>query len=97
MTDADWFDEGLHTFGMFVSGDPLRAPGPRGERLRDASFLIWFNAHPAPGKAALPLNEWVHAGEVVLSTDATHPVGERLEAGQVIDMEPRSLLVLRQV
>ncbi len=97
MTDADWFDEGLHTFGMFVSGDPLRAPGPRGERLRDASFLIWFNAHPASGKAALPMNEWVHAGEVVLSTDSTHPVGERLEAGQIIDMEPRSLLVLRQI
>jgi glycogen debranching enzyme GlgX len=97
MTDADWFDEALHTFGMFVSGDPLRAPGPRGERLRDCSFLVWFNAHPDPGKAKLPLNEWVHAGEVVLSTDAGHQVGELLEAGETIDIEPRSMIVIRQV
>jgi glycogen debranching enzyme GlgX len=97
MTDADWFDDTLHTFGMFVSGDPLRAPGPHGERLRDASFLLWFNAHPDPGKAQLPVNEWVHAGEVVLSTDPAHPPGERLEAGDTIDIEPRSMIVIRQV
>ncbi|MFP5252945.1 MAG: glycogen debranching protein GlgX [Actinomycetes bacterium] len=97
MTDADWFDESLHTFGMFLSGRPLRAPGPRGERLEDDSFLLWFNAHPEPGKATLPVNEWVHAGEVVLSTDGTHPKGERVQAGQVIDIEPRSLIVLRQL
>ena len=97
MTATDWFDDNLHTFGMFVSGDPLRAPGPRGERLSDASFLLWFNAHPEPGRAALPENEWVHAGEVVLSTDSKHPVGEVVEAGQAIDIEPRSVIVLRQL
>jgi glycogen operon protein len=82
---------------MFVSGDPLRAPGPRGERLRDSSFLLWFNAHPEPGKAKLPANEWVRAGEVVLSTDAGHPLGERVQAGEIIDIEPRSMIVMRQV
>ena len=97
MTEADWFDDRLHTFGMFVSGDPLRAPGPRGELLHDRSFLLWFNAHPEPGKATLPANEWVREGEVVLSTDSTHPVGERLQAGAVIDIEPRSLIVLREI
>ena len=61
---------------MFVSGDPLRAPGPHGEQLRDSSFLLWFNAHADPGKAKLPANQWVGSGEVVLSTDSGHPVGE---------------------
>ena len=97
MAAADWFDDNLHTFGMFVSGDPLRAPGPRGERLSDASFMLWFNAHPEPGKATLPENEWVRSGEVVLSTDSTHPVGEVVAAGHVIDIEPRSVIVLRQL
>jgi glycogen operon protein len=97
MSAADSFDDSLHTFGMFVSGDPLRAPGPRGERLSDASFMLWFNAHPEPGRATLPVNEWVHAGEVVLSTDSKHPVGEVVAAGQVIDIEPRSVIVLRQL
>ena len=97
MTEADWFDDRLHTFGMFVSGDPLRAPGPRGEQLHDSSFLLWFNAHGDPGKAKLPRNEWVSTGEVVLSTDTGHRVGERLSAGEVIDIEPRSMIVLRQL
>ena len=97
MTEADWFDESLHTFGMFVSGDPLRAPGPHGEPTRDSSFLLWFNAHADPGKAKLPANQWVSSGEVVLSTDAGHPVGEVLSAGEVVDIEPRSLVVLREL
>jgi isoamylase len=95
MTQEDWFDDRLHTFGMFVSGDPLRAPGPRGEQLHDSSFLLLFNAHGAPGKARLPVTPWVAAGEVVLSTDDSHPVGERLSAGELLDIEPRSLVVLR--
>ena len=97
MSESDWSDEDLHTLGMFVSGDPLRAPGARGEQLHDSSFLIWFNAHPKAGKATLPVQEWVQAGEVVLSTDQTHEVGTRVEAGEVIDIAPRSMLVLRQV
>jgi glycogen operon protein len=98
MTEADWCDEGLHQFGMFLSGDPLRAPGPRGERLHDASFLVWFNAHPEPGTVALPDQGWVKAGEVVLSTAPdVHPPGERVEAGDQLEIAPRSLLVLRQV
>jgi glycogen debranching enzyme GlgX len=97
MTDADWSDEGLHQFGMFVSGDPLRAPGPRGEQLHDRSFMIWFNAHPETGTVVLPKQEWVKAGEVVLSTDEDHRLGDRVEAGEVIDIAPRSMLVLRQL
>jgi hypothetical protein len=65
--------------------------------LRDSSFLLWFNAHPEAGKATLPENDWVSRGEVVLSTDANHPAGELLEAGAVIDIEPRSLIVLREL
>ncbi|MGA8211449.1 MAG: glycogen debranching protein GlgX [Nocardioidaceae bacterium] len=97
MTPADWHDSRLHTFGMFVSGDPLRAPGPKGEQLTDQSFLLWFNAHPSQRRVTLPVNQWVAKGEVVLSTDAGHPVGEKLSAGEVLEIEPRSLIVLRQL
>jgi hypothetical protein len=34
---------------------------------------------------------------VVLSTDSKHPLGERLQAGAVLDIEPRSLIVVREV
>jgi len=95
MTEEDWFDEGLHMFGMFVSGDPLRAPGPRGEVLHDGSFMIWFNAHPEAGKATLPY-QWIHEAEVVLSTDENHHVGSRIHAGSLFSVAPRSLVVLQE-
>ncbi len=67
MTDEDWFDHEQRTIGMFVSGAPLRAPGPRGEQQVDRSFMMWFNAGWLPQAVHLPENDWVQAGEVVLS------------------------------
>jgi len=96
MTEGDWFDEGLHLVGMFVSGDPLRAPGARGQRLHDSSFLIWLNGQAEGGEVTLPKNEWVQSGEVALTTDGSHRVGDRVEAGDVLQIAPRSVLVLRE-
>ncbi len=97
MTEADWYDDRLRTFGMFVSGNPLREPGPRGERLHDSAFLLWFNARAQSSKVKLPRNEWVTSGEVVLSTDSGQVVGDRVSAGEVIDLEARSMIVLREL
>ena len=82
---------------MFVSGDPLRAPGPRGEVLHDASFLLWFNAHAEPGKATLPANQWVLHRRGRAQHRLRSPGRRAAPAGEVIDIEPRSLIVLRQL
>ncbi len=44
MTGDDWHDPHLRAIGMFVSGAPLRSPGPRGEQQVDKSFVLWFNS-----------------------------------------------------
>ena len=44
MTADDWHDPDLRAIGMFVSGAPLRSPGPRGEQQVDKSFVLWFNS-----------------------------------------------------
>ncbi len=97
MSDHDWYDRDLRTLGMFVSGDPLRARGRQGERLSDACFLLWFHAAAEPRSATLPDNEWVRAGEVVLSTDPAHVVGKRVLAGGTLELAGRSLLVIRKL
>ena len=97
MSGDDWQDGGLHTIGMFVSGDPLRSPGPRGEQQRDSSFLIWLNSGADECKLTLPENDWVKAGEVVLSTDPAHALGTGVEAGSTLPLAGRSVLMLRQV
>ncbi len=97
MTGDDWHDGGLRTVGMFVSGAPLRAPGPAGQQQVDKSFMLWFNAHWLPQPLELPENDWVQAGEVVLSTDPDLPVGTRIKAGDRISLGHRSVVVFRQV
>ena len=76
---------------MFVTGDPLRSPGPRGEQQRDSSFLIWLNADADAGEVTMPANEWVHDGEVVLSTDTGQPGRHRVARRRVDRARPRSL------
>ncbi len=96
MEEPDWYDASLHVVGMFVSGDPLRSPGPYGEQQRDSSFLIWLNAGIEPVALVHPPNDWVDHGEVVLSTDEAHPAGTPVLAGDTITLAGRSALVLRQ-
>jgi glycogen debranching enzyme GlgX len=96
MTGHDWHDAGLATLGMFVSGRPLRSPGPRGHQQVDASFVLWFHAGDEPVTVQLPDNDWVHAGEVVLSTDPELKTGTPVTMGEQITLSPRAVAVLRE-
>jgi glycogen operon protein len=97
MTGDDWHDPNLRAIGMFVSGDPLRAPGPRGEQQVDKSFILWFNSDWLPQRIEVPENDWVHSAEVVLSTDARLPVGTQIKAGDRLSIGRRTVVVFRQV
>ncbi len=96
MSGDDWQDPGLRAIGMFVSGDPLRSPGPRGEQLHDSSFMLWLNASEHDCEVTLPLNDWVQRGTVVLSTDPENAVGQPVKAGQTITVSARSLVLLQE-
>jgi len=97
MTPEDWHDPELRIIGMFVSGAPLRAPGPRGEQQVDKSFMLWFNSDWLPQHLTLPENDWVQIGEVALSTDSRLELGTRVRAGEDLTLGRRSVLVLREV
>ena len=96
MTGDDWHDHTLTTFGMFVSGKPLRSPGPHGEQQFDTSFVMWFNAGRAHVPITLPENDWVEAGEVVLSTDPDAPDGDAGQGRRPLLLRRQSVVVLRE-
>ena len=97
MDGDDWYDDDLRVIGMFVSGDPLRSPGPRGEQQRDASFLLWFNGSESPCEVCLPENQWVQQGTVVLSTDPEVPLGTELRAGGRWNLTSESVVLLQGI
>jgi glycogen debranching enzyme GlgX len=96
MSDPDWYDADLRTLGVFVTGDPLRAPGSRGEQQRDRSFLLWLNAQPESCDVRLMANPWVERGEVVLSTDPHLPDGTVAKAEESLRLAGRSVVLLRE-
>ncbi len=95
MTEPDWYDAHLRTFGMFVTGDPLRSPGARGEQQTDASFLLWLNAQEHAREVRLMANPWVARGRVVLSTDPDLREGLPVAAEQTITLAGRSVVLLK--
>ena len=54
MTDADWQDGYARSLAVFLNGDAITEPGPRGEPVRDTHFLLLFNAHSDAVKFVLP-------------------------------------------
>ena len=86
-------------FQPLTGNGPPRQLGDCGVRLSPASTYKIPHALIAleTGAVTLPRQDWVQAGEVVLSTDEKHAIGDRVEAGEVIDIAPRSMLVMRQL
>ena len=103
MTDEDWAAGFAKSIAMFLNGDALPDPGPRGERIVDDSFLLLFNAQHEPLEFTLPDEEWAEQWEVVLDTakPADEAItdlgeGERAKAGDPVLVEGRSVVLLRQ-
>jgi hypothetical protein len=44
MTDGDWAAGFAKSLAVFLNGDAISEPDPRGERIGDESFLLLFNA-----------------------------------------------------
>jgi len=47
MTQRDW-DAQPHVLGVFLNGDAITEPDPRGQPVRDDSFLLLFSADSQP-------------------------------------------------
>jgi isoamylase len=73
MTDADWKTGYAKAMGVFLNGDAISEPDPRGERVRDETFLLLFSADSQPAWFTLPAEDFGHTWEVVLDTGAAGP------------------------
>ena len=58
MTDADWRVSFARSLGVFLNGEAIASPGPRGERVVDDSFLVLFNAYEGDLDFTLPATEY---------------------------------------
>ena len=97
MSDEDWESGFAKSVGVFLNGEGIPDRDARGERVVDESFLLLFNAHFGCMPFTLPGEAFGQSWQIMLDTAAPLVRGERgLKAGSGIDVEARSLLVLRR-
>jgi isoamylase len=99
MEEEHWGEGFAKAVGVALNGEAIDDPDPRGERIVDDSFYVLFNAHHEPLRFVLPQENWGKEWTLVLDTAATQPEEEQgsHKAGEEVDVEARSLKVLRRV
>jgi glycogen operon protein len=98
MSSQDWSSPHVRSVSVFLNGEAISEPDLRGQRVRDDSFLLLFHAHHDNLTFTLPDTTFGSTWEVVL--DTAHPIlveNEELKAGAAVELEERSLMVLRRV
>jgi glycogen operon protein len=99
LTEADWFDGGQCTLGMYLDGQGIRVRGPRGERVVDDSFLLVLQTGASDVRFRLPGAPYARSYDVVLDTCAERPVADPrrqgLLAGTDLAVPGRSAVLLR--
>ena len=94
MTDEDWDAQG-RAMAVFLNGDAITEPDPRGRRIVDDSFLLLVNTGPEGTSFDLPGPPYDGPWEVVLDT-ARAPERAGAPLDEPVRMEPYSLCLLRR-
>ncbi len=99
MTQRDWGRGEAKTIGVFLNGEEIPTHSPRGEDVRDDSFMLLFNGHHEPITFSLPTRRFGLRWTVVLSTadGRLGDGGQTVAPREPIEVEARSIVVLRRV
>jgi len=100
MTDEDWDSGFARSVAIFLNGEAIREPDSRGEPVTDDSFFLLFNGHYESISFCLPD---LGAGERwAVEIDTHAPLLDTadlrsVKTGEALDVEARSVLVLKKV
>lgn len=99
MTDEEWEVGYAKTLAVFLNGQEIPARGPKGERIIDDDFLLFFNAHYE--MVEFSLAEGLRDKEWTIVIDTKEPrfihEGNVFTDTQAVPVTARSLVVLRRV
>ena len=97
MTDDDWAVGFAKSLTVFLNGDAISEPDPRGERTRDESFLLLFNASELDLAFTIPPQRYGEKWAKVLDTALPHSAvadAPAVKPGDAVPIPSRSMQVL---
>ena len=95
MDDGDWNSAFARSVGIFINGDAIPGRDPWGQRIVDDSFLVILNAYYEPIDWTVP-RQWGEHWQVVLDTARPAGNGTEVPATEPLEVEGRSILVLKR-
>ncbi len=99
MVEEDWKTGYARTLSVFLNGEAIYEPGPLGQGVRDDHFVLMFNAHSEPVQFMIPTMvegvEWTQAVNTGLPAGAPEPGTPAHQAGEVLTIEGRSVVILQ--
>ena len=98
MNDNNWREDFAKSLGIFMNGKAIPSPGPLGEKILDDNFFIIFNAHHDKLEFKLPPQKCGRKWMKVLDTALNYleETGDSFAAGKLIEVEGRSVVVLKE-
>jgi isoamylase len=99
MTQRDWNSTHARALSVFLNGNAISEPGPRGERINDDSFLLMFNASSQITEFVVPVN---HGQQWQVIVDTSRPegvppgTGAKVPAGDRLRLVDHNLLILQR-
>jgi glycogen operon protein len=96
MTTDDWRVPFAKSIAVFLNGDALPDPDPRGQRIADDTFLMLMNAHHDSVVFTLPDMRWGTRWTCDLDTGA-HRHEATLAAQDTVTLERHAVQVLRRI
>ncbi|MDQ3963011.1 MAG: glycogen debranching protein GlgX [Actinomycetota bacterium] len=99
MTEEQWNEGFARSIGVFLNGDEIAQPAPRGEKITDDSFLMLFNAHDDEIMFTLPIGAWGNEWAAMIDTnDPGLDEGSKIfKAGEEVPVFGRAVMVLQRV
>ncbi|MFJ1969725.1 glycogen debranching protein GlgX [Streptomyces sp. NPDC087903] len=96
MTEEDWQRSDAHSVGVFLNGDAIAEPGPRGRPLVDDSFLLLLNSYWEPVDFRLPDATYGERWTTLIDTGDPQGAPDESEhkAGTELTVEARGLVLL---
>ena len=98
MTDSDWRASYAKSVAVFLNGEAITEPDPRGDRVTDRKFLLLFNAGQEPITFTIPESRLGSDWEIVIDTET--PRGDPQDAigflpKTKVEVDSHAIVVLR--
>ncbi len=97
MSDQDWNKGYARSLAVFLNGESIPTPGPRGEKVEDDSFIVLFNAHTERVTFTVPTDLDGFDWQVVLDTSREMTCADLIGAADAWPVEGWSVVLLQQI